>query len=253
MGSIRALQNERKLCKLSIDYLIDASNMKPDELARIANLGARFPCQCRHTHSRCTLILEFDQSLSINSTSTNVKLLSTSKIRELICKQIEQLFSRVNHFILKGLQEKKRILIYGFELTPNSPLAVVAIQYLMLNEERLTLNDAVQVVNRLLSNMSKKNQQVPTMNKRFQDYLKQLNQKTQATNFVVSSIGGNGSSSGNGYRRSSQETSSETNEKAQNDGNDTSPISWTTTPVPIINDNSNQTHRFFTVRAAWDS
>src|SRR5271156_1432343 len=85
LGSIRALQNERQLCKLSVDYLIDASNMRPDELARKANVGARLPCQCGHTHSRCTLTLEFDQPflrISSSTTSTDSNPLSNSKIRE---------------------------------------------------------------------------------------------------------------------------------------------------------------------------
>ncbi|CAF5219237.1 unnamed protein product, partial [Rotaria magnacalcarata] len=159
LGSIRALQNERQLCKLSIDYLIDATNMRPDEIARKAKVGARLPCQCGHTHSRCTLTLEFDQLCLTTSTSTDLNHLSNSKIRELTRTQLEQLFAVVNRFIHKALQEEKRILIYGFELTQDSPMVVIGIQYLMLSDEQLTLTEAIHSVHRLFPTLPKKHQQ----------------------------------------------------------------------------------------------
>jgi hypothetical protein len=255
LGSIRALQNERQLCKLSVDYLIDASNMRPDELARKANVGAPLPCQCGHTHSRCTLTLEFDQpylttsSSSSLTTSTDSNHLSNSKIRELSRTQLGQLFSAVNRFIFKAQQEEKRILIYGFELTPNSPLAVIAIQYLMLTDEQLTLTEAIHSVHRLFPILPIKHQQFPTMDKRFQDYLKQLDRKTFPKNFIVSSISGDAvsSSSGNEHRRSSRDISE------TSDIPNTTRTSWTTNPMPILNDNSYQTNQLFTARSAWDS
>jgi hypothetical protein len=252
LGSIRALQNERQLCKLSVDYLIDASNMRPDELARKAMVGAPLPCHCGHTHSRCTLTLEFDQpylTSSSSSSSTDSNHLSNSKIRELSRTQLGQLFSAVNRFILKAQQERKRILIYGFELTPNSPLAVIAIQYLMVTDEQLSLTEAMHSVHRLFPILPIKHQYFPTMDKRFQDYLKQLDRKTFPKNFVVSSISGDGAStsSGNDYQRPSRDRSSESSEIPSNNNN-TSRISWTTMPMPI--DNSNQ---LLTARSAWDS
>ncbi|CAF2350319.1 unnamed protein product [Rotaria sp. Silwood2] len=255
LGSIRALQNERQLCKLSIDYLIDATNMRPDELARKANVGARLPCQCGHTHSRCTLTLEFDQSYVTHPTATDANHLSNSKIRELNRTQLGQLFSAVNRFILKAQQEEKRILIYGFELTPNSPLAIIAIQYLMLSDEQLTLTEAMHAVHRLFPILPKKHQQYPTMEKRFQDYLKQLDRKTFPKNFLVSNIGsdGNVSISGNDHRRSLRDLSSEASDKTTLDNDNTPLTSWTTMPMPIVNDNSNQSHQLFTARSAWDS
>jgi hypothetical protein len=261
LGSIRALQNERQLCKLSVDYLIDASNMRPDELARKANVGAPLPCQCGHTHSRCTLTLEFDQpyltTTTTSSSSTDSNHLSNSKIRELSRTQLGQLFSAVNRFIFKAQQERKRILIYGFELTPNSPLAVIAIQYLMLTDEQLPLTEAMHSVHRLFPILPMKHQQFPTMDKRFQDYLKQLDRKIFPKNFLLSTISGDGgsSSSGNEYPRPSRELSSELSEITTNNNNNNNNIhtpltSWTTIPMPIVNDNSNQ---LFTTRSAWDS
>ncbi len=256
LGSIRALQNERQLCKLSVDYLIDASNMRPDELARKANVGAPLPCHCGHTHSRCTLTLEFDQpyisTSSSSSISTDSNHLSNSKIRELSRTQLGQLFCAVNRFILKAQQENKRILIYGFELTPNSPLAVIAIQYLMLNDEQLTLTEAIHSVHRLFPILPIKHQQFPTMDKRFQDYLKQLDRKTFPKNFIVSTtVSGDGpsNSSGNEHQRPSRDISSELSEIITNNNN-ISLTSWTTSPMPIVNDNLNQ---LFAARSAWDS
>ncbi|CAF0874467.1 unnamed protein product [Rotaria sordida] len=255
LGSIRALQNERQLCKLSIDYLIDATNMRPDELARKANVGARLPCQCGHAHSRCTLTLEFDQPYLTNSTSTDSNNLSNSKIRELSRTQLGQLFSAVNRFILKAQQEEKRILIYGFELMPNSPLAIIAIQYLMLCDEQLTLTEAMHTVHRLFPMLPKEHQQFTTMEKRFQDYLKQLDRKTFPKNFLVNNINNDGgvSVSGNDYQRLSRDLSSETSEKRIIDNDNTPLTSWTTIPMPIVNDNPNQSPQLFTTRSAWDS
>ena len=252
LGSIRALQNERQLCKLSVEYLIDASNMRPDELARKANVGAPLPCHCGHTHSRCTLTLEFDQPhLPTASSMSDSNHLSNSKIRELSRTQLGQLFSAVNRFIFKGQQEGKRILIYGFELTQNSPLAVIAIQYLMLTDEQINLAEATQTVHRLLPVLPIKHQQFPVMDKRFQEYLKQLDRKTFPTNFVIRTASGDGgsSSSGNEHPRSSKDISSDLLEMTTNNSS-TSLRSWTTSPMPIINDNSNQ---LFAARSAWDS
>ena len=273
LGSMRALQNERQLCRLSIDYLIDATNMRPDELARKANIGARLPCQCIHPHSRCTLTLEFDQaylsgspsspslsattsaamSMTAAASSTEASHMSNSKVRELSRSQLGKLFSAVNHFILKAQQEEKRILIYGFELTPNSPLAVIAIQYLMLVDEQMGLAEATQSVHRLFPVVPLKHQHYPTMEKRFQDYLKQLDKKTFPKNFIASRISGDGgsSSSGNDFRHSSRDLSWEPSELQSNTS--TSLTSWTTIPMPIVNDHTHQPQRSFKTRSAWDT
>jgi hypothetical protein len=230
--------------------------MRPDELARKANAGARLPCHCGHTHSRCTLTLEFDQPYLTTSLSptTDSNHLSNSKVRELSRTQLGQLFSAVNRFILKAQQEEKRVLIYGFELAPNSPLAVIAIQYLMVTDEQLTLNEATNAVHHLFPILPLKHQQYPTMDRRFQDYLKQLDRKTFPKNFIVHRISGDGgsSSSGNDYPRLSKDLSSESSEITTNN-NSTALTSWTTIPMPIVNDNSRQPYQLFTARSAWDS
>jgi hypothetical protein len=255
LGSVRALQNERQLCKLSVDYLIDATNMRPDELARKANVGARLPCHCGHTHSRCTLTLEFDQpslpttTSSLTTTTIDYNNLNNSKIRELNRSQLDQLFSAVNRFISKAQQEGKRLLIYGFELTPNSPLAVIAIQYLMLTNEQLSLTESTNRIHRLFPVIPLQHQQYPIMEKRFQDYLKNLDRRTYPRNFIVNSISGDGNSSGNENLKSSREISWESSETTSN----TPVTSWTTIPMPIVNNSAESSHHLFTARSAWDS
>ncbi|CAF3622372.1 unnamed protein product [Rotaria sp. Silwood1] len=263
LGSIRALQNERQLCKLSIDYLIDATNMRPDELARKANVGARLQCHCGHTHSRCTLTLEFDQlflpttssssSLTTITTTTTIDYnnLNNNKIRELTRLQLSQLFSAVNGFIYKSQQEGKRILIYGFELTPNSPLAVIAIQYLMLNDEQLSLNEATNRIHRLFPIIPIQHQEYPIMEKRFQDYLKQLDRKKFSKNFNINNIMNEYSTNnGNENRQISHDFSSNSSETTTNN---TPVTSWTTIPMSFANDTTNSSHHVFSARSAWDS
>ena len=265
LGSIRALQNERQLCRLSVEYLIDATNMRPDELARKAMIGARLPCQCGHIHSRCTLTLEFDQSYTSNGSSSSnssttaetnlnqINQLSNNKIRELNRTQLGKLFSAANRFISKAQDEDKRILIYGFELTPNSPLAVIAIQYLMLVEEQMTMNEAIHKVHRLFPVLPSKNQTYPTMEKRFVDYLKQLEKKNASQIYLSHRISGDGgsSSSGNEHRLSSKDISRESSDAASN--MNTSLTSWTTIPMPIINNHATRVQHSFKTRSAWDS
>jgi hypothetical protein len=230
--------------------------MRPDELARKANVGARLPCHCGHTHSRCILTLEFDQSyLPITSSTSTTTLdynnLNNSKIRELSRTQLGQLFSAVNHFISKAQQEEKRILIYGFELTTNSPLGVIAIQYLMLSDEQLSLTDATNRIHRLFPVIPLQHQQYPVMDKRFQDYLKQLDRRTFPRNFIINSISRDGSSSGNETRQSPHELSSGSTEATIT--NNTPVTSWKTIPVPIVNNSTNPSNHLSAARSAWDS
>lgn len=254
LGSIRALQNERQLCKLSVDYLIDATNMRPDELARKANVGTRLPCHCGHRHSRCTLTLEFNQPYtSVNAATTLPSMehaSNSSKTRELNRIQLGQLFSAVNRFIAKAQQEDKRVLIYGFELTTNSPLAVIAIQYLMLTDEQLSLAEATNRIQRLFPIIPLQHQQYPIMEARFQDYLKQLERKIFPRNFLASTVSGDGSSSGNEARQSPHELSWESSETTTYN----TPVrSWTTMPVPISTNRANLSHHSFSARSAWDT
>ena len=254
LGSIRALQNERQLCKLSVDYLIDATNMRPDELARKANVGTRLPCHCGHRHSRCTLTLEFNQPYSSTNAAVNLSAMehisNSNKTREMTRLQLGQLFSAVNRFIAKAQQEDKRVLIYGFELTTNSPLAVIAIQYLMLTDERLSLAEATNRIQRLFPSIPLQHQQYPIMEARFQDYLKQLERKVFPRNFLASTVSGDGSSSGNETRHSPREISWESSETTTYN---TPVTSWTTMPVQIVTNRANSSHHLFSTRSAWDT
>ena len=254
LGSIRALQNERQLCKLSVDYLIDATNMRPDEVARKANVGTRLPCHCGHRHSRCTLTLEFNQPfLSSNSTSnlpSHEHTSNSGKLRQLDRLQLDQLFGAVNRFIAKAQQEGKRVLIYGFELTTNSPLAVIAIQYMMLTDEQLSLAEATNRIQRLFPIIPLQHQQYPIMEARFQDYLKQLERKIFPRNFLASTISGDGSSSGNETRQSPRELSWESSETTTYS---TPVTSWTTIPMPVVHNRTNSSHHLFSARSAWDT
>jgi hypothetical protein len=231
--------------------------MRPNELARKANVGARLPCHCGHTHSRCTLTLEFDQAFLPTTTTTDYTNSNNSQIREISRKKLSQLFSAANHFISKAEHEGKRILIYGFELTSNSPLAVIAIQYLMLSVEQLSLAEATQRINRLFPVIPLQHQQYPIMEKRFQDYLKQLDRKAFSRNSTVNNNSGDGSSSGNEHRQSSRElswASSEIRTTITTTTTSSTPVtSWTTIPMPIVNNSANSSHHLFTARSAWDS
>lgn len=225
--------------------------MRPDELARKANVGARLQCHCGHTHSRCTLTLEFDQPVfpTTSTTTLDYNNLNNSKTRELNRIQLTQLFAAVNRFIHKAQQDNKRVLIYGFELTTTSPLAVIAIQYLMANDEQLTLVEATNRIQRLFPLIPLQLQHYPVMEKRFQDYLKQLDRKKIPRNFNVSSIFSD-NNSGNENFQYSRDYSSNSPETTTNS---TPVTSWTTIPMSISNYDTNSTHHVFSTRSAWDS
>ena len=257
LGSIRALQNERQLCKLSVDYLIDATNMRPDELARKANVGARLPCQCGHAHSRCTLTLEFDSPyLTTAATAgTDPSVVNSSKLRDSNRTQLDQLFAAITRFIAKAQQEEKRILIYGFELTPNSPLAFIAIQYLMLANEQLSLSEATHRIHRLFPILPLQHQQFPIMEKRFQDYLKHLDRKIFPRNFIahrISADGSSGSGGANENRPSSHEISWDSPETTTTT-NSTPITSWTSISKSIAHSTTDVSPSLFAARSAWDS
>lgn len=102
IGNIASIKNERTMCRLGIEYLIDMSNMRPDDLNQ-QTLG-RLPCLCTKQHSRLYL--------SVNIFETSFKSLFAA-------------FSEVNKFIQRakkscetdGLQEerKNKVLLFGKE------------------------------------------------------------------------------------------------------------------------------------------
>ena len=253
LGSIRALQNERQLCKLSVDYLIDATNMRPDEGARKAKIGVGLQCHCGHKHSRCTLTLEFNQSVFPTKSTTPIdhSSLNRSKIHESSHTQLDQIFSTVNCFISKARRQGKRILIYGFELVPNSTLAVIAIQYLMLNDEQLSLIEATNRIHRLFPTIPSQHQQYPSMEKHFQDYLKQLTRKRSSKFTVISNKRNDDSSR---IERKQELDDCPSNSPATTAAtNNATATSWTAVPVPIANVSNNLSLQLFTPRSAWDN
>jgi hypothetical protein len=89
-GSVKSITNERKMCKLNIEYLIDITNMRPDDLNRQSI--SKLPCLCSKQHSRIYL--------SIEITDTSFKSLFNS-------------FSEINKFILRARKSSRRVLIFG--------------------------------------------------------------------------------------------------------------------------------------------
>jgi hypothetical protein len=89
-GSVKSITNERKMCKLNIEYLIDISNLRPDDLNKQSI--SKLPCLCKKQHSRIYL--------SIEITDTSFKSLFNS-------------FSEINKFILRARKSSRRVLIFG--------------------------------------------------------------------------------------------------------------------------------------------
>lgn len=76
-GNLNSVRNERALCQLGIEYVIDMSNMRPDDLTRAQTLG-KLPCSCKgKQHSRLYLTIELRE--------TNFKVLI---IRVCVCVYI---------------------------------------------------------------------------------------------------------------------------------------------------------------------
>jgi len=113
IGDMNSLKNERKLCKFGIDYLIDMTNMRPDELNRQAH--GKLPCLCNKQHSRAYL--------SVKITDTSFKSLFFA-------------FNEINKFInqAKKSSSGRRVLIAGKELFATHVICAFA-QYLMIEYE----------------------------------------------------------------------------------------------------------------------
>ena len=119
----------------------------------------------------------------------------------------------------------------------------------MITDEQLSLTEATHRIYNLFPIIPLQHQQYPIMERRFQDYLKQLDRKIFPKNFIVNSISADGSSSGNENRQSSREISWESSDMSATTTN-TLVTSWTTIPVTIVN---NKSHRLYPARSAWDS
>lgn len=100
IGNIASIKNERTMCRLGIEYLIDMSNMRPNDLNQ-QTLG-KLPCLCTKQHSRLYL--------SVNILETSFKSLFAA-------------FSEVNKFIQRAkkasgcdenqAERKNRVLLFG--------------------------------------------------------------------------------------------------------------------------------------------
>ena len=123
IGSMSSIKNERKMCRLGIEYLIDMTNMRPDDLNR-QTLG-KLPCLCKRQHSRLYLTLE---------------------VTETSFKNLFSAFSEVNKFIqmAKKTPNSKRVLIFGKEPLSQKVICACA-QYLMVEYE-MDMDTALQVI-----------------------------------------------------------------------------------------------------------
>lgn len=122
-GNFNFVKNEKKLCKMNIEYLIDMTNMRPDELSR-RSLG-KIPCNCLKQHSRMYINIE---------------------IKETDFKSLFKSFCEVNKFIQKSRRSPitKRVLIFG-KNTYSSEVICAATQYLMV-EYDMSLDMALKSV-----------------------------------------------------------------------------------------------------------
>jgi len=147
IGNIGSIKNERKMCKLGIEYLIDMTNMRPDDLNR-KTLG-KLPCSCKKQHSRFHLAVEI--------ADTSFKTLFKS-------------FLEVNKIIQSSRNSKieRKVLIFGIGLFEQQVICA-SIQYLMVEYE-LTFEEGLEAI---LRQTSAHSPQVK-MNKFFVDYLKRF-------------------------------------------------------------------------------
>lgn len=145
-GNLGSIKNERKMCRLGIEYLIDMTNMRPDDLNR-QTLG-KLPCLCKRQHSRLYLTLEI--------TDTSFKSLFNA-------------FSEVNKFIQRARKSNfsKGVLIFGKSVIDQQVICACA-QFLMVEYE-ISLDKALQVILEKIPHINK-----IKMDKCYLDYLKQF-------------------------------------------------------------------------------
>lgn len=136
------------MCKFNIEYLIDMTNMRPDDLNR-QTLG-KIPCQCKRQHSRL--------HLSIGFADTSFKSLFNA-------------FSEMNKFIQQARKSphEKRVLVFGKETMAPQVICASA-QYLMLEYE-MNLEAALQAVTQKSYSLIKSK-----LDKCYLDYLKEFEQ-----------------------------------------------------------------------------
>ncbi len=112
------------MCRLGIEYLIDMSNMRPDDLNR-QTLG-KLPCLCKQQHSRLYL------SVQISDTSF---------------KSLFAAFSEVNKFIQRAKRStdhRNKVLVFGKE-SLSQPVICACLQYLMVDYQ-MGLSQALHII-----------------------------------------------------------------------------------------------------------
>lgn len=136
-GNLSLVKNERQLCKMNIEYLIDMTNMRPEEISG-KNLG-KIPCNCLKQHSRMYMNVE---------------------IKETDFKSLFKSFCEVNKCIQKSRKSStvRRVLIFG-QSTYCSQVVCAAAQYLMveydMSVEMALKNIAKQQFDALKSKLDK--------------------------------------------------------------------------------------------------
>lgn len=122
IGSIESAYNERRLCRLDIESLVDISNMS--EMQVPSNKKTQCPCLCqtdfRHFRSRLIIAVADDEK-----------------------EDIGQYFEEVNRFVEAARRCGRKVLVYSYE--GKSRAAVFAMQYLM-SYESLLLRQAYSIV-----------------------------------------------------------------------------------------------------------
>lgn len=126
IGNIGVIKNERRMCRLNIEYLIDMTNMRPDDLNR-QTLG-KLPCLCKLQHSRLYLTVEL--------VDTNYKTLFNS-------------YAEVNKYIEKARKSNKKVLIFSKDIFQQHLIAALA-QYLMLDYE-MNLDNALNIISKRIN------------------------------------------------------------------------------------------------------
>ena len=122
VGSIESAYNERRLCRLDIESLVDISNMS--EMQVPSNKKTQCPCLCqtdfRHFRSRLIIAVADDEK-----------------------EDIGPYFEEVNRFIEAARRCGRKVLVYSYE--GKSRAVVFAMQYLM-SYESLLLRQAYNLI-----------------------------------------------------------------------------------------------------------
>lgn len=136
------IKNERKMCKYNIEYLIDMTDMRPEDLNR-QTLG-KLPCLCKIPHSRTTLSVELtDKSF----------------------KNLFIAFSEVNKLIQRSKKTNKSVLIFGKEHLSHQVVCACS-QYLMVDYQ-MDMKTALKTI-------LGKDYRLADLEKSFINYLEQL-------------------------------------------------------------------------------